>query len=325
MNLKLGDWVIPEVPGSSYPAGTTFSREIAGRTYGTVIMPDGKEWMAEYLQDDTAGGLWYTNDPSLAYLGRHYNYAELSAFSYPGGWHVPTKAEWDAMVAACGDSSGLAYRLCNSEGWAAGTTLATNAVDTYGLHITPTGKLYARGWFDSNYYAYIWYGLYDDPTYTYITKIYSGDNTVPVDNYVKPIGSANYAAVRLVRDADPMPPIPAIYGYRDLVFDDSGRAILVEDLAQRVDCRLRTFMGEHWLNPEIGVPWFEEFLGQKNPNLSVCRSLLLTVIQGVPGVTAVTSLDLGFAKNSNSRVLEVRFTVTGTDSLPVSGTTAVTA
>jgi len=84
-------------------------------------------------------------------------------------------------------------------------------------------------------------------------------------------------------------------------------------------------MGEHWLNPEIGVPWFEEFLGQKNPNLSVCRSLLLTVIQGVPGVTAVTSLDLGFAKNTNSRVLEVRFTVTGTDSLPVSGTTAVTA
>jgi len=124
---------------------------------------------------------------------------------------------------------------------------------------------------------------------------------------------------------DVSPPSPPLYGYHDLVFDDSGRAILVEDLAQRVACRLRTFMGEHWLNPEIGVPWFEEFLGQKNPNLSVCRSLLLTVIQGVPGVTAVTSLDLGFAKNTNSRVLEVRFTVTGTDSLPVSGTTAVTA
>ena len=183
---------------------------IAGKTYNTVIMPDGKEWMAEYLQDDTAGGLWYQNNPALSHLGRHYNYAELDAFSYPGGWHVPTKAEWDAMVAACGDSPGLAYRLCNSEGWVAGSAIATKAVDTYGLHITPTGKLYARGWFDSNYYAYIWYGPYDDPTYTYITRIYSGNDNVPVDNYVKPIGSGYYAAVRLVRDPLPDVATPAL-------------------------------------------------------------------------------------------------------------------
>ena len=177
------------------------SAVIAGKTYNTVIMPDGKEWMAEYLQDDTAGGLWYGNDPLLAYLGRHYNYTELAAFSYPGGWHVPTKAEWDAMAAACGVSVDLAYRLCNSEGWVAGSAIATNAVDTYGLHITPTGTKYSDGWFDSTYYAHIWYGLYDDPTYTYITNISSGGSTVPVYRYVKPIGSGYYAAVRLVRDA----------------------------------------------------------------------------------------------------------------------------
>lgn len=175
---------------------------IAGKTYQTVIMPDGKEWMAEYLQDDTAGGLWYYNDPSLAYLGRHYNYAEVTAFSYPGGWHVPTEAEWSAMWAACGSATDLAYRLCNKSGWRSSSTIYANATDQYGLHLTPTGWLMSDGWFFDDSRALIWWGL-DGATQVHHANIDSAGSTVPSDNYNKPIGNAYYGAVRLVRDATP--------------------------------------------------------------------------------------------------------------------------
>jgi len=109
-------------------------------------------------------------------------------------------------------------------------------------------------------------------------------------------------------------------GTHDLLVLPNGRAETTESLAQRVDVRLRTFIGEHWLNPELGVPWFEEFL-QKSPDLAACRQILVTVLQDVPGVVQVDSLEVDFAKNS--RQLRVSFAVSGTDSIPQQGTTAV--
>ena len=181
---------------------------IAGKTYNTVIMPDGKEWMAEYLQDTAPGGLWYSNDPANAVLGRHYNCAEMATFAYSGGWHVPTKAEWDTMVAATGGNENSAYRLCNKSGWLASSALYANATDQYGLHLTPTGTLYEK-WFFREEYAHIWYGL-DDPTYSYLTRIYCGGSNIPFEKLSNPVGNAYYGAVRLVRDPLPNAETPVI-------------------------------------------------------------------------------------------------------------------
>ena len=175
---------------------------IAGKTYNTVILPDGKEWMAEYLQDTAPGGLWYQDNAGNAVLGRHYNYAEVSAMAYPGGWHVPTEAEWSAMRAACGGTTGLAYRLCNKSGWLSSSTIYANATDQYGLHLTPTGWKQSDGWFFSDSRALIWWGL-DGATQVHHANIDSAASTVPSYDYNKPIGNAYYGAVRLVRDATP--------------------------------------------------------------------------------------------------------------------------
>ena len=119
---------------------------------------------------------------------------------------------------------------------------------------------------------------------------------------------------------DPIPP-SSTQGTHDLLILPNGRAETTESLAQRVDVRLRTFIGEHWLNPELGVPWFEEFL-RKAPDLAACRQILVAVLQDVPGVVAVESVDVTFDKNS--RQMRVSFAVSGSDSIPQSGLTAVT-
>jgi len=111
-----------------------------------------------------------------------------------------------------------------------------------------------------------------------------------------------------------------ISGTHDILVLPSGLAETTDSLAQRVDIRLRTFIGEHWLNPELGVPWFEEFL-RKSPDLRLCRQILVAVLQDVPGVVTVESVDVALDKVS--RQMRVSFVVSGTDSIPQSGITAV--
>lgn len=93
-------------------------------------------------------------------------------------------------------------------------------------------------------------------------------------------------------------------------------------LAQRVDCYLRTFLGEWWADPTLGVPYFQEIL-KKNPNISVVRQAILSVILSVPGVVAVPSLEV--VLDRATRTMRVSFEVSSTDEMPVSGTSEVFA
>jgi hypothetical protein len=97
----------------------------------------------------------------------------------------------------------------------------------------------------------------------------------------------------------------------DILVLPSGLAETTESLVQRIDIRLRTFAGEHWLNPELGVPWFRDFL-TKAPDLAVCRQVLWDVIRGVRGVQSINRLELSIAKGT--RALTITFAVNGTDS-----------
>lgn len=87
-----------------------------------------------------------------------------------------------------------------------------------------------------------------------------------------------------------------------------GQLSVSGGLAQRIDCRLRTIMGEWWLDGSIGVPYFTEIF-KKSPDLVVVRQALLTVIQAVPGVAHVDSLVLDFDRRNRS--LAVTFSARG--------------
>ena len=98
-------------------------------------------------------------------------------------------------------------------------------------------------------------------------------------------------------------------GKHDIVLLDNN-ASLSGGLDQRIDCTLRTFQGEWWLDPSEGVPYFTDIF-KKSPDLATVRQALATVIQRVPGVQRIDRLEVSL--NRGTRVLSVDFQVTGTD------------
>jgi len=110
-------------------------------------------------------------------------------------------------------------------------------------------------------------------------------------------------------------------GKHDLVLVN-GNVSPTAGLDQRIDCALRTFITEHWLNPERGMPWFEEFL-KKNPNPNVCKQAFSAVIWSVPGVQQINRLQVAF--DNATRQFRVDFAVTGTDAMIYTNSTEVQA
>ena len=85
---------------------------ILGTVYPTVVMPDGKEWMAENLKYD-AFGVWFSGAGSDNGFGRYYLRSEVDTIAalLADGWHVPTLAEWQALISAAGAGAGNAFAL----------------------------------------------------------------------------------------------------------------------------------------------------------------------------------------------------------------------
>ncbi len=73
-----------------------------------------------------------------------------------------------------------------------------------------------------------------------------------------------------------------------------GRTLrTIDTLEQRIRTRMQTFMGEWYLNEEMGVPYFQEVL-VKNPDVARVRALLLAALLSVEGVKQVTKFDVAF-------------------------------
>jgi len=136
-NLRLGDWSI-EVPGYSPEIGDTFSRDILGATYQTVIMPDGKEWMSVALSAPSLGGQWWGGGVADDGDGRYYADSDLDSVDF-GSWRIPTESDMDALQNACmcGFDKGNAGPICTVGRWWDGR--GEIASDLYGFSASPTG------------------------------------------------------------------------------------------------------------------------------------------------------------------------------------------
>lgn len=106
----------------------------------------------------------------------------------------------------------------------------------------------------------------------------------------------------------------------DLYLDSTGQVATttstLQDLIQRVKCRLLTYQGECYLNRDLGVPYFAEVL-KKNPDLGRVRNLLLSEVLSVPGVVKVSKFDIQFLPDD--REFKLFFTVTDLDGNTTSG------
>ncbi len=80
---------------------------------------------------------------------------------------------------------------------------------------------------------------------------------------------------------------------------NSGR----EAIRQHLEIRLRTFLGEWFLDTDVGVPWYRDILG-KNPQFVLISQILKGVVLDTPGVTELTAFSLEY---KNTRELSVSF------------------
>jgi hypothetical protein len=92
----------------------------------------------------------------------------------------------------------------------------------------------------------------------------------------------------------------------DIYIGTDGRTRLTTSLSEEVQqnlwLRFQFFLGEWFLDPEAGVPWFTKILGVKNSDDNVSR-ILQYVITSCPGVASLSS----FSLNRSGRAIAPRF------------------
>jgi uncharacterized protein (TIGR02145 family)/uncharacterized repeat protein (TIGR02543 family) len=138
---------------------TYFEDDRDGKTYGAVKI--GKQtWMSENLNYDAVGNSWCYGDDedSCGKYGRLYSWeAAMDGYGSsvanpsgvqgicPNGWHLPSNAEWDALVTAAGGTYDAGYKLKSTTGW----NNYNNGLDVYGFSALPGGYRY----FDGKFYS----------------------------------------------------------------------------------------------------------------------------------------------------------------------------
>ncbi|WP_295036710.1 fibrobacter succinogenes major paralogous domain-containing protein [uncultured Fibrobacter sp.] len=203
----------------------TLTDERDGKTYKTVVIGT-QTWMAENLNysDSTnypsmKGRNWcYENKlDSCSKYGRLYTwsaamdsagtfssrgkgcgYGKICSPTYPvrgicpSGWHLSTKAEFEALFTNVGGKSTAAKMLKSTSGWKSNG----NGEDAFGFSALPAGY-YDRNYFDNDGNdAYFWSSTEYDSNYAYgMNLYYSNPNAFLYGNY------KNYGfSVRCVKD-----------------------------------------------------------------------------------------------------------------------------
>jgi len=150
------------------------SLEYAGQTYRTVEIGT-QTWMAENLNYNASGSKCYLNEASFCdQYGRLYNWTTAMANSAssaanpsgvqgicPTGWHLPSDAEWDALMTAVGGSSTAGTKLKATSGWYDNG----NGTDIYGFSALPGGSY--GGFYNAGDYGFWWSSTEGDASGAY--------------------------------------------------------------------------------------------------------------------------------------------------------------
>jgi uncharacterized protein (TIGR02145 family) len=126
----------------------TFADKRDGTTYKTVAI-GGRTWMAENLNYETGKSWCYDKKESNCNkYGRLYDWKTAMKACH-SGWHLPSRAEWDALVTAVGGNPGAGTKLKSTAGWnnrSIGTS--GNGTNEYGFSALPGGYRNSDGGFN---------------------------------------------------------------------------------------------------------------------------------------------------------------------------------
>lgn len=173
---------------------------IDGKEYRTVKIGN-QTWMAENLESDAFGGVWYNNDENtykpLGY-GKLYSYDEATQISNSvSGWHLPTKNEFGTLINYFGNESIAAIKLKTTTGWN-----TNNGTDDFHFSVLPAGMVIYDGsfafagemgtfWTSTEY----WPEDFDNMVYRFYIDDYNNCMNTGVD-YPLP----NRLNIRLIKD-----------------------------------------------------------------------------------------------------------------------------
>ena len=139
--LSVGLMGCPDTPPDDEVGGYDYSLSCGNHPCRTVVMPDGKTWMAENLNYEIEISWCYNDSPdSCAKYGRLYPWAEAKAVC-PKGWHLPSRDEWGGLAKSAGgtgdyganDTAGK--KLKSTSGW----NSDGNGTDDFGFSALPGG------------------------------------------------------------------------------------------------------------------------------------------------------------------------------------------
>jgi len=157
------------VGGVSSSSGSTQSLDSVSygdETYATVVIGT-QTWMARNLSYNAAGSRCYDNlGNNCATYGRLYDWAAAmdlpSNCNYntcseqistkhkgicPSGWHIPSSADWDALMKAVGGAHTAGRYLKAAWGWNISDVPISSATDKYGFSALPGGHCDNNGYF----------------------------------------------------------------------------------------------------------------------------------------------------------------------------------
>ena len=138
----------------------SFTDSRDGQSYD-IVKIGSLTWMAENLNFETSGSFCPENDSrNCKRLGRLYSWAEARSVC-PEGWRLPTKEDFESLIAATGGESAAVSQGENAAGGALkardGWFKKGNGSDALGFMALPAGYRSSNGKFDGiGGYAYIW-------------------------------------------------------------------------------------------------------------------------------------------------------------------------
>jgi len=193
------------------PSFGTFTDTRDGQTYKTVKIGT-QTWMAENLNyitdrywrfgDTTDFNIsWcYNNDISYCYkYGRLYDW-ETATTVCPKGWKLPSREDWNRLVATVGGEEIASKKLKSMSGWnnREDDGKSGNGTDNYGFSALPGGyRNYSGGSFDgAGYYGSWWTATERGSGNAYYRDMDYYNNDASEGNYYK----SNGQSVRCVAD-----------------------------------------------------------------------------------------------------------------------------
>ena len=93
----------------------------------------------------------------------------------------------------------------------------------------------------------------------------------------------------------------------DLVLDANNNIAMAADpyaIAQNVASAVRTFMGECWYDTSLGVPYWQQILGQY-PALSLVKTKIEEQALKVPGVAEVQTIVVDFVERAVTGQIQI--------------------